>query len=617
MDSVSLAIENARAATSDGSFSYQEVADAANVSRSTVSRRARGVTASRADGYQQQQKLAPEQESELAAYIEELTDRFLPPTRQMIQNFASEIAHEPVSDTWVRDFLHRNSDTLLYKWTTAMDKQRHYASSEDKYKSYLDVLYSAIEQYDVLPQNTYNMDEKGFAIGLIGRSKRVFSKASYEKKKSVQSLQDGNREWVTLLASVCADGSALPPGLIFTGADNTIQSSWVEDIEPGVHEVFCTATPSGWTNNQVGLAWLEQVFERYTQRKALHRWRLLIVDGHSSHMTMAFIKYCDRHQILLLIFPPHATHVLQPLDVVLFAPLASAYSAVVTEHLHDSQGLLGVPKSDFFRLFYKSWVATFREELIVSSFVNTGIWPQNPSVILHRFKQGSGSEPSTPPAIPGDDWRSIDRLYKRVVGEEESSDAKQLRHTLHALAARNSIVTAENKGLRGVIMEQNPSKKHRRTLRLQQNKNQRSDATLYSPRKVRAARLEARNNEQQQLEKTIAKHHQKEQRAQATLQNKLEKERRSIEHKKRLEASRIRRAEEDAERERRKQQRDAAKAIQLSQSGKRKTSSKPQKKPQKPKTPVRRARRGVVLEEPAPAPRTYTTRSGRTATQNY
>jgi hypothetical protein len=113
MDSVSQAIQSARAATSDGSFSYQEVADATNLSRLTVSRRARGVTASRADGSQQQQKLALEQESELAAYIEKLTDRFLPPTRQMIQDFASEMAHKPVSDTWVRDFLYRNSDTLI------------------------------------------------------------------------------------------------------------------------------------------------------------------------------------------------------------------------------------------------------------------------------------------------------------------------------------------------------------------------------------------------------------------------------------------------------------------------------------------------------------------------
>ena len=67
---------------------------------------------------------------------------------------------------------------------------------------------------------------------------------------------------------------------------------------------------------------------------------------------MAFINYCDRHRILLLVFAPHATHVLQPLDVVLFAPLAAQYSAAVTEHLHDSQALLGVTKSEFFRLFH-------------------------------------------------------------------------------------------------------------------------------------------------------------------------------------------------------------------------------------------------------------------------
>ncbi|KAF1925194.1 DDE-domain-containing protein, partial [Didymella exigua CBS 183.55] len=150
--------------------------------------------------------------------------------------------------------------------------------------------------------------------------------------------QDGNREWVILLASVCADGSALPLGIIFTGADNTIQS---------------------WTNNSVGLAWVEQLFDRYTKKKARRSWRLLIVDGHGSHLTMAFIDYCDRHRILLLIFPPHATHVLQLLDVVLFAPLATQYSAAAVSHLHNSQGLLGVHKSDFFRLFYKAWESTF------------------------------------------------------------------------------------------------------------------------------------------------------------------------------------------------------------------------------------------------------------------
>jgi hypothetical protein len=39
-----------------------------------------------------------------------------------------------------------------------------------------------MSQYEVLPCNSYNMDEKGFIIGVIGRSKRVFSKQACEAK---------------------------------------------------------------------------------------------------------------------------------------------------------------------------------------------------------------------------------------------------------------------------------------------------------------------------------------------------------------------------------------------------------------------------------------------------
>ena len=180
-----------------------------------------------------------------------------------------------------------------------------------------------------------------------------------------------------------------------------------------------------------------------------------------------------------------------------------------------------------------------------------------------------------------------------------------------------TLTRAENEGLCTVITHLNPLKKKRRTLDLPRQKKYKSEATLYSPSKVRDARRKARHNEQQQLEGTIAKHHRKEQRASNALKNKLQKEARSKAYKERLEASRIRRAEEAAERERKKQERDAAKAIQLTQLEKCKTSNKPQKKPQKNPTRRAAARRGVVVEEPAPAPRTHITRSGRTATQNY
>ena len=60
---------------------------------------------------------------------------------------------------------------------------------------------------------------------------------------------------------------------------------------------------------------------------------LLIVDGHNSHFSMDFPHFCSSNQIELFCLPPHTTHILQPLDVGLFAPLQPYYGHRVEEHL--------------------------------------------------------------------------------------------------------------------------------------------------------------------------------------------------------------------------------------------------------------------------------------------
>lgn len=97
-------------------------------------------------------------------------------------------------------------------------------------------------------------------------------------------------------------------------------------IDKKIHDVHFTTSPNSWTNNDLGLTWLEQVFDRYTNGKARRKWRLLIIDGHGSHVTKDFINYCNKHKILLLVFPLYATYTLVPLDVVCFKPLASNYT---------------------------------------------------------------------------------------------------------------------------------------------------------------------------------------------------------------------------------------------------------------------------------------------------
>src|SRR5580704_14902780 len=43
--------------------------------------------------------------------------------------------------------------------------------------------------------------------------------------------------------------------------------------------------------------------------------QLLILDGHTSHVSLSFIEYCEQQYIIPLCLPPQSTHTLQPLDV--------------------------------------------------------------------------------------------------------------------------------------------------------------------------------------------------------------------------------------------------------------------------------------------------------------
>ena len=65
------------------------------------------------------------------------------------------------------------------------------------------------------------------------------------------------------------------------------------------------------------------MFEKATQHgiKTRHgtihnkEWRMLIMDGHGSHLTMEFMDYCWNTQIVPFKLIAYSTHLLQPCDV--------------------------------------------------------------------------------------------------------------------------------------------------------------------------------------------------------------------------------------------------------------------------------------------------------------
>ena len=101
------------------------------------------------------------------------------------------------------------------RYLNNIDLARHKADSEASYRQYFTVLKQKIDQYNIQPHNCYNMDEKGFLIGHLQKARRIFSKALMESQRLLGSGQDGAREWITVIATICANGSSLLPALIY------------------------------------------------------------------------------------------------------------------------------------------------------------------------------------------------------------------------------------------------------------------------------------------------------------------------------------------------------------------------------------------------------------------
>ena len=163
----------------------------------------------------------------------------------MVRQFASEIVGRMPSHVWSQRFCKRWSDDLDARYLTHIDAARHKADCWYSYNQYFEHIKRKMLEYDVQAHNIYNMDEKGFLIGFGSKTRRIFTKQALQKVSKFAALRDSNREWITILATICADGTWLPPALIYKAETGNIQDTWVQDLDVSEHQAHFTASPTG------------------------------------------------------------------------------------------------------------------------------------------------------------------------------------------------------------------------------------------------------------------------------------------------------------------------------------------------------------------------------------
>jgi len=176
------------------------------------------------------------------------------------------------------------------------------------------------------------------------------------------------------MACGAADGSHIRPFVIFKAEHQS--PSWRHN---NVANCAFGNSPNGWTDNELTLWWLINVFDEDTRQKANGRRRVLLLDGHGSHLTLEFIQYARQANITVICYPPHTTHLLQGLDVVAFAQLKRIYARHVKAFETDT--CRSVRKADFGKVFGNAFLEAFTPELVAKMFEATGVHPFNPNRI--------------------------------------------------------------------------------------------------------------------------------------------------------------------------------------------------------------------------------------------
>jgi hypothetical protein len=301
--------------------SLRRAAAAFNVQHQRLSDRLHGITP-RSHTRPGIQKLTATEEQTIVQYILNLDSRGFAPRLCEVADMADKLlgvrGGQPVGKCWAERFVTRSAE-LKMAFNRAKDRQRILQEDPEIISAWFKLVEDTKAKYGVHDDDVHNFDETGFQMGVIGSMKVV---TGAERRTRPELIQPGDREWVTVIQSICAAGYVTPPFIIYKGRVHI--SAWYQETSIPRNWKL-SVSENGWTNNALGLEWLKH-FDAHTKARQVGGYRLLILDGHESHLNQDFKDYCLEHKILTLCMPPHSSHILQPLDVVCFSPLKRKYS---------------------------------------------------------------------------------------------------------------------------------------------------------------------------------------------------------------------------------------------------------------------------------------------------
>ncbi|XP_052232365.1 uncharacterized protein LOC127845476 [Dreissena polymorpha] len=280
---------------------------------------------------------------------------------------------------WLRGFFKRHP-YLSVRTTIQLGKERAVITTEK-----IQRWFAEFERYvkDELkdetllldPSRIYNADETGFSLCAHKNSKVVAKKGD----PVVYHFGNSDKTQMTVMAAASASGHFVTPMIIYPG------QRFAYDPLDGFEEAAFGRSENGWMDCEVFVCWLKNVFIPDINARQVKKPVLLLIDGHSTHITMKASDTCLENGIELYCLLEHSSHLIQPLDLRFFGTLKAAWRQSVRDWQTHNVGQF-VTKQNFARVFKQAWTASTTVDAAVKGFHESGLFPFDPTKVMHSMK---------------------------------------------------------------------------------------------------------------------------------------------------------------------------------------------------------------------------------------
>lgn len=314
-----------------------------------------------------------EEEAELAEYCKNMEARLFGLTTSELRSMAYQLAERNVKAhdfnaelamagrDWLSGFMKRNP-TLSLRAPEPTSAARAMGFNKVVVGKFYELLGALMDQFKFTPDRIWNVDETGIATVPKSQSKVIALKG----RRQVGILSSAERGTLTT-AEICfsAVGTYMPTMLIFPRVRENPQL-----LNNGPPGCWAEYHESGWIQMDIFHRWFKEFvkFSGASKEKPV----LLLLDGHATHTkSLYLIDLARQHNVILLCFPPHCTHRLQPLDVSFMKPLSNNYSDEVRKWLRNNPGRV-VTIYQIAELFGKAFIKSASMQTAVNGFKKTG-----------------------------------------------------------------------------------------------------------------------------------------------------------------------------------------------------------------------------------------------------